>query len=59
MGDNNASPTLLRGHQFREPVFCVLFRRGNMSAWIDLLIVIPSWLGVFGLMAAVLAEVVG
>jgi hypothetical protein len=31
----------------------------EVSAWIDLLIVIPSWLGVFGLVAAVLAEVVG
>jgi hypothetical protein len=31
----------------------------DMTAWIDLLILIPSWLGVFGVIATILAEVVG
>jgi hypothetical protein len=37
----------------------MLFWGTGMTAWIDLLIVIPSWLGILGLIAAVLAEVVG
>ena len=30
-----------------------------MTAWIDLLILIPCWLGVFGVIATTLAGVVG
>jgi len=36
----------------------LLFRRGNVSAWVDLLILIPSWLGVFGIIAGMLASVI-
>jgi len=30
-----------------------------MNHWIDLLIVIPSWLGVFAVIAVIVASVVG
>jgi hypothetical protein len=30
-----------------------------MTAWMDLLILIPCWLGVFGVITTILAEVVG
>jgi hypothetical protein len=32
---------------------------GGNDRWIDLLILIPCWLGVFGVIATILAEVVG
>ena len=38
---------------------CVLSRGENMNHWIDLLIVIPSWLGVFAVIGALVATVAG
>ncbi len=38
---------------------CVLSRGENMNDWIDLLIVIPSWLGVFAVIGALVATVAG
>jgi len=36
------------------------FSRGeNMNHWIDLLIVIPSWLGVFAVIGVIVARVAG
>ena len=35
------------------------FGRENMNHWIDLLIVIPSWLGVFAVIGALVATIAG
>ena len=37
----------------------MLSRGENMNHWIDLLIVIPSWLGVFAVIGALVATVAG
>jgi hypothetical protein len=39
--------------------FCELSRGENMNHWIDLLIVIPSWLGVFAVIGVIVATVAG
>jgi hypothetical protein len=40
-------------------VFACFSRGENMNHWIDLMIVIPSWLGVFAVIGALVATVAG
>jgi len=56
--DNNSAPTYGVSRRFELRI--ARFSRGeNMNHWIDLLIVIPSWLGVFAVIGIIVASVAG
>lgn len=57
--DNDAFPHIALRPLVRWRDFARCSGGEEMTAWIDLLILIPSWLGVFGVIATILAEVVG
>ena len=57
--DNDPIPHIWCELPVRRAVFVRAFERENMNHWIDLLIVIPCWLGVFAGIGVIIAEVVG
>ena len=51
-------PGLLAGFWLNLCRFRPLREGENMNHWIDLLIVIPSWVGVFAILGVIVASVV-